>query len=511
LAAIDAKRAGKVNYRLDSGDERLWNGDQPIQISNRAFQLLHLFVRNPNRLLTKDDILDAVWGDLCVTEGLVKEYVHDLRAALDDDPKIPRFIETVRGRGYRFLGGVEEFKRAPAEPGIHGPSLVVLPIKNLTDDRRWQRFCSGLSDDLVTDLARYPDFRVIAHNGSTIHFPDELNAINFRRNLGPQYVLSGSVQASETQVRVNVRLVQTGSDNHLWAERFDRELGEVFNIQSEIVNQVASAIGGFHGQIPHAERLRLGRKPPEDLQAYELYLLAHELEARFEKQSTTKALELAQRAVQLDPAYARAWLVVGWTCWQLSLEKNADDPTDYSEQAREAFRRAAALDPLDPYAIMELAAVRAGDGDTNGARNAMERTLDLGRNQPELHVVASNTLAIVLDEPVRAIELLDQGLQQIAVPSDWHQITMARVAYFTEDFARALEDTRHAPTNLLTRLIEILALAQLDRADEIHNLVQTLITKHPDFDPQEFVNSYPMGVGARHLFINGIEKAGLSK
>jgi len=511
-----AKRAGIVNYRLDSRDERLWKGDQPVQISNKAFQLLRLFVSNRNRLLTKDDVLDAVWGDLCVTEGLVKEYVHDLRVALGDDPKDPRFIETVHGRGYRFLGGVEEFKQAqntsvPAEPGLHAPSLIVVPIKNLTDEERWKRFCNGLSDDLITDLARYPDFGVIAHNGSTVHFPNETHGISIGRDIVPQYVLSGSVQASDTQVRVNMRLVETGNDNHLWAERYDRRLGEVFNIQSEIVNQVASTIGGFSGQIPHAERLRLGRKPPEDLQAYELYLLAHELEARFEKRSTTKALELAQRAVELDPTYARAWLVVGWACWQLSLEKSAYDPTDYFEKTREAFRKAASLDPLDPYAIMELAAVRAGEGDIKGARNALERSLDLGRNQPELHVVASNTLAIMLDEPVRAIELLDQGLRRIAVPSDWQQISMARVAYFAEHFDRALEDTRRAPANLLTRLIEILSLAQLNRTDETNNLVQALKVKHPDFDPREFVRIYPMGAGAGCLFIDGIEKAGLNK
>ncbi len=116
----------KVKYRLDLGDERLWHGDQPVQISNKAFQLLRLLVGNPNRLLTKDHILDAVWGDVCVSEGLIKEYIHDLRLALGDDPKQPRYIETVHGRGYRFLGGVEAVYR-PADivcQGLSGPLLA---------------------------------------------------------------------------------------------------------------------------------------------------------------------------------------------------------------------------------------------------------------------------------------------------------------------------------------------------------------------------------------------------
>ena len=142
------------NYRLDLGDERLWNGDQPVPISNKAFQLLRLFVDNPNRLLTKDDILDRVWRDVCVSDGLVKEYVHDLRLALGDDPKRPAYIETVHGRGYRFLGGVEEVNGPPgpdtsAQAAAQPPALAVLPIANLTDEERWARFCRGLGQTLT--------------------------------------------------------------------------------------------------------------------------------------------------------------------------------------------------------------------------------------------------------------------------------------------------------------------------------------------------------------------------
>ncbi len=129
----------KPEYRLDLADERLWLGDQPVTIGNKAFLILHLFVTNPNRLLTKNEILDAVWGDLCVSEGLVKEYVHDLRVALGDDPASPTFIETIRGRGYRFLGGIRVVEQ-PSKPALETssatevPSLVVLPFINLSDE-----------------------------------------------------------------------------------------------------------------------------------------------------------------------------------------------------------------------------------------------------------------------------------------------------------------------------------------------------------------------------------------
>ncbi len=506
----------KVKYRLDLGDERLWHGDRPVQISNKAFQLLRLLVSNPNRLLTKDHILEGVWGEVCVSEGLIKEYVHDLRLALGDDPKRPAYIETVHGRGYRFLGGVEETScadgpAAQTKPRTAPPSLAVVPFTNLTGEERWARFCRGLSDDLVIDLARYPDFMVIANGASSMQPTDGLGVHNVDREPTAGYVLDGSVQASDSRVRVNVKLIETGNGNHLWTEQYERELGEVFAIQSDIIAHAASAVGGFSGQIPHLERLRLGRKPPGDLHAYELYLLGHELEARFEKQSTLRAFELSQRAVELDPNYARAWLVRGWTCWQILLEKWANDTQDYLELWRESFVRAATLDPLDPFAMMELAAVRAGDGDIPGASDALERALDLGRNQADLLIVAANSIALIMDDPARAKQILDRGLQLIAVVGDWQRLSMARIAYFTEDFERAVKDARRGPDNLLTHLVEILSLAQLDRTEEVHDLVRTFEVKHPNFDPQEFIEIYPItAAGAQRLFFEGIEKAGLN-
>jgi hypothetical protein len=125
--------------------------------------------------------------------------------------------------------------------------------------------------------------------------------------------------------------------------------------------------------------------------------------------------------------------------------------------------------------------------------------------------VASNSVAIVLDDPVRAVQILDKGRQLIAVASDWQQLSMARVAYFARDFKRALEDARHGPDNLLTQLVEVLSLAQLNRSEEVHDLAQAFAARHPDFDAQEFVKSYPITAkGAKQLFLEGVDKAGLN-
>ena len=505
----------KPNYRLDLVDERLWRGDQPVQISNKAFQLLRLFVGNPNRLLTKDHILDAVWQDVWVSEGLIKEYVHDLRQALEDDPKQPKYIETVHGRGYRFLGGIEEATRVDGVAALsrsrtRPPSLAVVPFVDLTEDERWARFCHGLSDDLVIDLARYPEFVVVSDNTTPHHSKSDFESRQTTHAFNTDYVLSGSIQVSDRKVRVNVKLIDTHNGTLLWTDRYERDGGEFFSIQSDIVAHVASAIGGFSGQIPHVERQRLGRASPGDLQAYELYLLSHEFESHFQKQSTLRAFDLAQRAIKLDPSYARAWLVLGWSCWQIVLEQWVDDIGHYSRLWHDAFLKAAELDPLDPFAMAEMAAVRAYDGDNSGARDALERALDLGGNQADLLIMIANPIALQLDEPERAMQIMKRGLDLIVRVGDWQRLSMARVAYFVGDFDNAVEDARRGPDNLLTQLVEILSLAQLGRTEEAQERTRGFLDKHPGFDAQGFASSYPItAAGAKQLFFEGIDKAGL--
>lgn len=493
----------RARYRLDLGDERLWNGDQPVGISNKAFQLLRLFVDNPNRLLTKDDILDGIWRDICVSEGLVKEYVHDLRLALGDDPKQPRFIETVHGRGYRFLGGVESIDAAAEHAGAPSrarpPSLAILAFADLTGDERWARFCRGLVEDLITDLARFPDLMVIAAGETERPATD--------------YVVDGSVQASDSEVRVNVRLIETRSGDLLWTERYEREVGAFFAIQGDIVGHVASAVGGFSGRIPERERARLGRKPPGDLQVYDLYLLGHELETHFERASALRGHALLQRAVELDPKFARARLVLGWITWLILQEKWTEDLEAFRALERAAFLAAARLDPRDPFALMELALLRGRDGDLAGARDALERALDLGKNQADLLIVASRPVATTLDDPARAVRIMNRGLELQASVSVWHHLTVARVCYFAADFERAVRHARLVPvsSSAMTGLFEILALAQLGRGEAVRDLVPPFKARHPKFDPRDFLRDHPITApGARRLFLDGVEKAGRS-
>jgi DNA-binding winged helix-turn-helix (wHTH) protein len=168
------RTSAQARYRLDLGDERLWDGKCAVHLTDKTFRLLRFFVQNPNRLLTKQEITATLWRDLHVSDGLVKEYVHDLRAALDDDPRRPRFIETVRGRGYRYLGGISCLPAAgpaaaPATPATARsgpPRVAVLPWEHHGGVAALELFGRGFSAELTSVLAKNRDLAVIARSST---------------------------------------------------------------------------------------------------------------------------------------------------------------------------------------------------------------------------------------------------------------------------------------------------------------------------------------------------------
>lgn len=241
--------------RLDAGDERLWDGNNAVRLTPKAFALLRYFVRNPNRLLAKQEILDSVWPDTFVTEGLVREYFQDLRRALSDDPRRPRFIETVHRRGYRFLGGIEI---AECEDGASGDeaiqtsrlSIVVLRFENLANDEAWERFAAGLCDCIITDLMRFSNLEVVARNAVLIGKNKPIDVRLIRRDLDAAFILKSRIQAYNQQVRIIVQLLDGRTGRHLWADRCDRPAAALFDAQDGIAESVVSVLGGRHGQTP---------------------------------------------------------------------------------------------------------------------------------------------------------------------------------------------------------------------------------------------------------------------
>ncbi len=392
------------------------------------------------------------------------------------------------------------------------PVIAVLCFENLSEAERWERFAAGLSDDIITDLTRYPDLLVIARNSTFAYKGRAVDVRQIGRELKAGYVLEGSIQTVGKRIRVTAQLIDTQDGSHVWAERYDRNAGDFFAIQDDVVEHVAAALGGFHGEILRAERGKLRRRPPESLRAYELYLLGYELEAPIDKENTLEAIQVLERAIEMDPLFARTWTVLGWACEHAVTAGWAENPSIMAARRRTAVLKAAELDPRDPIALEELGALRAEEGDIGGAREAFERALELGRNHADTLALLAKYVVTVLGRENEAMSLMKRAFRLNPNAPNWYFMNQLRVAYFTRDFETAVHAAKRSTDFCLTHLFNILALAQLGRTEEVAGTVADFWDRYPDFDPESIIRDFPLiDPSAIELYRDGLRKAGFSK
>ena len=506
--------ADRDTLRIDFADERLWRGERNVPLAPKAFALLRYLVNHPNRLLTKNEILDNVWPDTYVTEGLVREYVQALRRALGDSPKVPKFIETVHRRGYRYIGQIEILADEVDTPETTSnpaslPVLAVLALENFTGQKRWDRLADGLTDDMITEFTRYRDLLTIARNSTFIYKGKPIDVRQIGRELGADYVLEGSIQADDERIRLNAQLVNTQDGSHLWADRYDRRIEDIFAIQDAIVERVTAAIGGFHGAISRQERKKASNTAPSSLRAYELYLLGYEHEAKLDKENTLEAIKILEQAIKLDPHFARAWIVLGWAYKHIVINKWLEDTAHAALKRREAFEKAVALDADDAISQRELGLLHAEGGDIVRATEFFERALELGRNHADLLALIAIDVATVFGREQEAIALMRRAFRLNPHAPGWYHMQMARVAYFAGEFKNSIAASKQASDFLNTYLFRLLSLAQL-QSNDTKRVSKDFHCRYPDFDAYASIRgSGILHPAAIEHYQVGLRKAGL--
>src|SRR5580700_3905916 len=258
---MDALATGDVflfeGFRLDRRGGGLFRRDErgvfvPMAIGSRALDLLSMLVERPGDVISRDAIIAAVWPSTVVADNNLNMQIATLRRVLDQSRAGGSCIQTVAGRGYRFTGEVMSVAAVPRSDAPVLPlsginprprlSIVVLPFANLSDDREQQYFADGITENLTTDLSRIVDSFVISRNTAFTYRGKPIDTKQIGRELGVRYVLEGSVQRSGKQVRVNAQLIDAETDAHLWAERFERDIGDLFALQNEITGRIAVAL-----------------------------------------------------------------------------------------------------------------------------------------------------------------------------------------------------------------------------------------------------------------------------
>jgi TolB-like protein len=193
------------------------------------------------------------------------------------------------------------------------PSIAVLPFENLSGDPKQERLADGITEDIITDLSRFRELFVIARNSTFVYKDRPTDVRQIALELGVQYVLEGSLQFDDDRVRITAQLVDATTGSHVWSERYDRTLDDIFAIQDEVTRTIAASLAGQHGIVARATRETARRKPANSLRAYENYTLGMEHKHRFAEADNNKARELFLRAIALDPNFARAYVGLAMT------------------------------------------------------------------------------------------------------------------------------------------------------------------------------------------------------
>ena len=504
-------------FVLDCVSGQLLKDGAPVSIGPKAYQLLTFFVRRPNKLASSAEILERLWPDSYVTKGLVREYVHDIRRVLNDDPKAPNYIETVHGRGYRYIGDISivDDKQAPFNtktPKLAHPVVAVLPLKNLSDQTTWDYFAAGITDDIITDLTRFSDLAVIANNSTSKYKNQNVDMHVIRNELGVDYALEGSIQVYGGQIRITAQLIDTQTASHVWADKYDKNSEALFDIKDDIVQQVSAAIGGFAGVISRIERNKTHRKSPQSLKVYEMYLQAFEQSEKMTLQGNQKAMKLLAKALKMDPTFARLWVIQSWAYFNAVQFGCADEPEKTIEKEHQCIIKAAELDPQDPLILKELGVLLAQQGDYANAIKHLEHAVYLGQNYADVLAHSSRFFIELCDDEQRAQNMLDKAYQLNPVVPEWYYIFQLRIAYFSGQFEKvvdvAAKSQSHYPQVLYLTACSLAQLNQQAQATEKRLQFERL---YPDFDFKREVNQLVLiRKKSIDLYWEGLKKAGFS-
>jgi adenylate cyclase len=310
-------------------------------------------------------------------------------------------------RAYRVVAEGEA-ARAPAPLALPAkPSIVVLPLTNLTGDSQQEFFADGLTEDIITELSRFRDLFVISRNSAFVYKGKATKVQDVARDLGVQYVVEGSVRKAGDRVRVTVQLIDAETDRHVWAERYDRQLEDIFAIQDEITSAIVAILPG---RIEAASHERAKRKLPENMAAYEYVLAGKVLHHRSNKEDNGEALRLLDRAIELDPRYAHAHAWKACTLGQTWVHGWCEDREATWRRVVEELQTALSLDDNDSDTHRILAAVNVAHSDHDKARYHQERALGLNPND-DLIVVQQGEILTWLGQAEEGVEWIKKAMR----------------------------------------------------------------------------------------------------
>lgn len=448
-------------------------------------------------------------GSICVSRNVFNQVKNKVDLGFQDmgEQRVKNIAEPVGA--YRVL--LPEPTVADAPPAMpHKPSIAVLPFDNLSGDPEQEYLSDGITEDIITALSRLHWFLVIARNSTFVYKGRSVDVKQVGRELGVRYVLEGSVRKAGNRVRITAQLVDTMSGAHHWAQNFDRELADIFELQDDITQSVASAI---EPKLVAAEGARSQGRSSRDMSAWDLVSRAMAHYGRMTTSESEIAIKTLRSAVERYPDYGPAHSMLAFSLL-VSGHVGWIPESDDSAYAAELARRAAQLDNEDPWAHLALGYVAFTRRRTDETIKEYKRALELNPNFATAHGYLGWALAFdgQSDEAIRYFELALRTSPHDPLKAFFYSGTGV-AHYYAYRFDEAVEWTRNAirerPGFTASRRLLCAALAQAGRMDEVDEEMATLRTMQPNLSIAWIEQHVPYTARAMPLFVEGMRKAGL--
>jgi TolB-like protein/tetratricopeptide (TPR) repeat protein len=476
-------------FRLDPDAEMLLRGAEPIILGQRAVALLRLLLDRAGAPVSKDALIEAAWPGLAIEDSNLTVQISALRRVFEQVPDGAGWIETLPRRGYRYTGPAatavqtsSETAQAPPLALPDKPSVAVLPFSNLSGDPQQDYFADGMVEDIIAGLSRIKWLFVVARNSSFTYRGATVDVKRVGRELGVRYLLQGSVRKEGSRVRISSQMIEAETGGHLWTERFDRPLDDVFALQDEIALNV---VGAIEPSLRRVEVERVKRKRPDSLDAYDLVLQSQSDVFSGMPAQVTKALVLLKRALILDPAYALAHAFAAMCHHCLFLRAGLHES---DRSASIAHARAAILHGQDDALALTFAGFSIGmDGhDHDAGFAAIEAALAISPSSA-ITYICGGVIFGWAGEAARAIEWGERALRLSPFDpwawSAYHALTLGH--FHRGGYEEAAKAARKAvqlnPAHSISHMLLVAPLAKLGRLKEAEAVAARVLELQPAF------------------------------
>ncbi|WP_157999680.1 winged helix-turn-helix domain-containing tetratricopeptide repeat protein [Allomesorhizobium alhagi] len=506
------------NFELDLVRFELRRDGQPVPIEPRTFDLLTFLARNIGRTVTRDEIFSEIWHDRIVSDAALSSQIKAARRALGDDGNSQQIIATVHGRGFRLRRQLVPGGADAAEPLPGGrtgmPTLVVLPCTSLDQDGRGRVMAQGLTEDIITALARNRWLRVIPRSTAFALERSSDDLAEIARSAGADYLVASSVRRDGNRVRITVQLIDTRDMRCLWSEAFDRDMTDIFELQEEIARLVSARLAT---ELGIAEQQRAARQTRKNLGAWELYQLGSIEFYRFTGESNRRCQRLMRQAIQQDPEFGSPYARLAYAMILEMVYFDGERDEARLDEALNLALRGLDHDDQDANSLFALGRVRLARCEYELAIDALDEALRLNPCLALSHCGLGDSLAYEgrIEEAIgrfqTAIELSPHD------PFRWAFMSYRSLAHlFGGEFQEAASWARRATqvpnAHYWANANLVSALGHLGDRRQADEAISALLRMRPDFTRRFAAERlfYVKNPEQLEVFLEGLKRAGIA-